>query len=465
MKNELFDIAFENTAGGMFLANSSGRVFFLPGASSRVLPGPGLSRSTAARLERNDFFSNRLDLDGVWARLRDRYFADYSGPYIHIVTLTNRCSLNCSYCSASANSSPGRDMSRATADKLLAFVFSIKNEKLTLEFQGGEPLLNFGVLKYIVRKAQRLNREAGKRLHFSVVTNLQNMDAEKLDFLENNGVAVCASFDAVRSVHDANRVSGAGSNYDRVVRWLGEIVRRRARGSSMEAPNAICTVTRALLPYPEETVDSYVKNGLYRIQLGPLDPLGRAAGNAGLGYSSGEYFDFYQRALERMGELTLRGKRAVYEKGAFNVLKMTETSERNPHRNLELLIRLAYDQDGNVYPSDEARMLAASGDDLFRLGDVRRDTFPGVLETPLARALIASCFGELSQPYCARCPYAYYCRISPVYNYIFQGSFWGNLPASDRCRFFKRMFGLVLRLRTDRKWRRVFDVWLREGVD
>ncbi len=465
MKNELFDIAFENTAGGMFLANSSGRVFFLPGVSSRALQGPDLSPRTSALLERSDFFSNRLNLDGVGARLRGRYFADYAGPYIHIVTLTNRCSLNCSYCSASANSAPGRDMTRATADKLLAFVFSIRGGGLTLEFQGGEPLLNFGVLKYIVEKAKRLNRGARKRLHFSVVTNLQNMDQGKLDFLESNGVAVCASFDAVRRVHDANRVSSAGSNYDRVAGWLREIGRRRARGSSMEAPNAICTVTRALLPYPEETVESYVKNGLYRIQLGPLDPLGRASGNSGLGYTPEEYFAFYRRALERMGELTLREGRAVYEKGAFNILKMTETAERNPHRNLEVLIRLAYDHNGDIYPSDEARMLACSGDDFFRLGNVRRDTFSGVLEKPLARALIASCFGELSQPYCARCPYAYYCRISPVYNYIFQGSFWGDLPSSDRCRFFKWMFGLVLRLKTDRRWSRIFRVWLREGVD
>jgi sulfatase maturation enzyme AslB (radical SAM superfamily) len=449
----------------MFLANSSGRVFFLPRVSSRAFRRPDLAPRTAALLERNDFFSDRLDLDGVGSRLRGRYFADYAGPYIHIVTLTNRCSLNCAYCSASANSSPGRDMTRATADRLLAFVFSIRSGGLTLEFQGGEPLLNFGVLRYIVEEAKRLNRKAGKRLHFSVVTNLQNMDSEKLDFLERSGVSVCASFDAVRRVHDANRASGAGSNYDRVVRWLGEIGRRRASGSSMEAPNAICTVTRALLPYPEETVDSYVENGLYRIQLGPLDPLGRAAGNSGLGYTPEEYFAFYRRALQRMGELTMREGRAVYEKGAFNILKMTETAERNPHRNLELLVRLAYDRNGDIYPSDEARMLASSGDDFFRLGNVRRDTFEGILGTPLARTLIASCFGELSQPYCARCPYSYYCRISPVYNYVFQGSFWGDLASSDRCRFFKLMFGLVLKLKRDRRWKKIFDIWLAEGVD
>ncbi|KAF0127694.1 MAG: radical SAM domain-containing protein [Elusimicrobia bacterium] len=460
MKNGLFNPYFENSGGGLFLANPSGGAFFLKGVSSRRLRGARLGRAAEVFLRDNDFFSGRLDFRRLEERFGEHYFASYKGPHIHIVTLTNRCDLNCVYCSASSNASSA-DMSRATADRLLEFIFAIKNDRLVLEFQGGEPLLNFGTLRYIVEKARRLNRRAGKKLHFSVVTNLQSMDAGKLDFLERHKFAVCASFDAVRKVHDKNRVSAGGSNYDRVERWLKEIHARSARGEGLETPNAICTVTRDLLPFPAETVDSFVKNGLYRIQLGPLDPLGRAA-KAGT-YPQERYFRFYRKALERMGELTLRTGRAVYEKGAFNILKSTETAGRSPRRNLELLMRLAYDHNGDIYPSDEARMLANSGDPFFRLGNVRSARWPDVLNEPLARALISSCFGEFSQPYCARCPYSYYCRLSPVYNYIFQGSFWGNLPSSPRCAFFKFMFGLVLRLKRDRRWRRVFAIWLREG--
>ena len=461
MKHELFNLYFENAGRGLFLANAAGQAAYLKGASSRQLRPVRLGRQAAAWLRGNDFFSGRLDFGRLEERFREHYFTSYSGPSIHIVTLTNRCNLSCSYCSASSNSSSA-DMSKATADRLLDFVFAIKNERLTLEFQGGEPLLNFGVLKHIVGKAGRLNRRAGKKLHFSVVTNLQAMDAAKLEFLARNKVSVCASFDGVRAVHDKNRVSRDGSNYDRVTRWLKEIQGRVARGEMPEAPNAICTVTRDLLGFPVETVDAFVENGLRRIQLGPLDPVGRGAGLEP--YPQEEYFTFYRKALERMGELTLETGRAVYEKGAFNILKSTETSERSPRRNLELLLRLAYDHNGDIYPSDEARMLAAAGDDLFKLGNVRRERLPDVLENPMARALISSCFGEFSQPYCARCPYSYYCRLSPVYNYIFQGSFWGNLPASPRCAFYKFMFGLVLRLKTERRWRGIFDIWLREGV-
>lgn len=460
MKHKLFNLYFENSSAGLFLANPAGRAVFLKGAASRRLPAARFGRERAGYLLDNDFFSDRLDLGRLEASFREHYFASYAGPYIHIVTLTNRCDLDCVYCSSSSNSSSA-DMSRVTADRLLAFVFAIKNERLVLEFQGGEPLLNFGVLKHIVEKAKRLNRRAGKKLHFSVVTNLQSMDAGKLDFLARNRVAICASFDGVRGVHDKNRVSRGGSNYDRVERWLKEIRGRAAKGE-LEAPNAICTVTRDLLPFPVETVDAFVRNGLRRIQLGPLDPVGRGVRLES--YPQEEYFRFYRRALERMGELTLQTGRAVYEKGALNIIKSTETAERNPRRNLELLIRLAYDHNGDIYPSDEARMLAGAGDDLFKLGNVRRERLPDVLENPMARALISSCFGEFSQPYCARCPYSYYCRLSPVYNYILQGSFWGNLPSSPRCAFYKFMFGLVLRLKRERRWRGIFDIWLREGV-
>lgn len=462
MKDKLFDPCFENSGGGLFLANSAGRVFFLKGASSGSLRRSRLGRAAGASLRAEDFFSGRLDFRRLEERFGEHYFASYSGPHIHIVTLTNRCDLNCVYCSASSNSSSA-DMSRETADRVLDFIFAIKNDRLVLEFQGGEPLLNFGTLRHMVEKALRLNRRAGKKLHFSVVTNLHGMDRARLDFLSRNKFAVCASFDGLRNVHDKNRVSGGGSNYDRVERWLKEIRARAARGEGLEAPNAICTVTRDLLPFPEDTVDAFVRNGLYRIQLGPLDPLGRAAKTGA--YPQEEYFRFYRKALERMGELTLRTGRAVYEKGAFTILKSTETAERGPRRNLELLMRLAYDHNGDIYPSDEARMLANSGDDFFRLGNVRSDGLPDILGKPMARALISSCFGELSQPYCARCPYGYHCRLSPVYNYIFQGSFWGNLPSNRRCAFYKFMFGLVIRLKSERRWRRVFDSWLREGVD
>jgi len=457
--NKYFSLYFENVPGGLNLANSSGGTLFVRGADSGRLAAARPGRADPRLLE-NDFFSNRLDFSRLRERFREHYFASYSGPHIHVITLTNRCDLNCSYCSASSNTSCA-DMSRTTADHLLDFIFSIKNDRAVLEFQGGEPLLNFGVLKYIVEKARRLSRRAGKKLHFSVVTNLQGMDAAKLEFLVRHRVAVCASFDGVRGVHDKNRVSGSGSNYDRVTRWL-KVIRGRAAKGELEAPNAICTVTRDLLPFPVETVDAFVRNGLRRVQLGPLDPLGRGAGLEP--YPQEEYFRFYRKALEHMGKLTLKTGRAVYEKGAFNILKSTETAERSPRRNLELLMRLAYDHNGDIYPSDEARMLAGSGDDLFRLGNVRRERLPDVLESQLARALISSCFGEFSQPYCARCPYNYYCRLSPVYNYMFQGSFWGNLPSSPRCAFYKFMFGLILRLKSERRWRGIFDIWLREGV-
>ncbi len=461
MKDRLFHPFFENAGGGLFLANSAGRVFFLEGVSSLALRLSRLGRPAETSLRDDDFFAGRLNFLRLEERLGEHYFASYSGPHIHIVTLTNRCDLNCSYCSANSNSSSA-DMTRETADRVLDFVFSVKNERIVLEFQGGEPLLNFPVLRHMVKKALRLNRRAGKKLHFSVVTNLQGMNRARLDFLARNKFAVCASFDAVGPVHDKNRISGCGSNYDRVELWLKEIRARAARGEGLEPPNAICTVTRDLLPFPGETVDAFVRNGLCRIQLGPLDPLGRAAKT--VAYPQEEYFRFYRKALERMGELTLRTGRAVYEKGAFNILKSTEAAERSPRRNLELLMRLAYDHNGDIYPSDEARMLANSGDPFFRLGNVRSARWPDLLNEPLARALISSCFGEFSQPYCARCPYSYYCRLSPVYNYIFQGSFWGNLPSSPRCAFFKFMFGLVLRLKRDRRWRRVFAIWLREGV-
>jgi len=269
--------------------------------------GGRLSPASARTLSERGFFRESLDFEKLMPGHYAALLKDWAGPRVHIIAVTGACDHACLYCGASAGGS-GAGMSLATAKKTVDFIFGTGSAELVLEFQGGEPLLNFGVLKHIVEKAKRLNRRAGKKLHFSVVTNLQGMDAAKLDFLARNKVSICASFDGVRAVHNKHRVSRSGSNYDRVERWLKEIRGRAAKGE-LEAPNAICTVTRDLLAFPVETVDAFVKNGLGRIQLGPLDPVGRGARLEP--YPQAEYFSFYRKAL------AAGVKAMVFDRGGF----------------------------------------------------------------------------------------------------------------------------------------------------
>ena len=177
-----------------------------------------------------------------------------------------------------------------------------------------------------------------------------------------------------------------------------------------------------------------------------------------LGYSGAEFLEFHRAALERILELNGRGV-PVYEKGVLSFVKQIFSGARPRYQNLDLVYRLAYNRDGGIYGSDEARMLANSGDRFFRLGSVRSDTFGGLLKKPLAQFLWHSCLNPLCQPACARCAYSAYCRPSPVYNYIAQNSPWGNMAINERCAIYKGMLDLIFGLMRQKKAMAVFKKW------
>lgn len=428
---------------GWFVSNDAGLGLLLSGREyGAFVKGGPLPVPLRRRLGEAGFLRERLDMDAQSALLRERFLGAWAGPGVHIVSLTARCNCACRYCSASSPAAgKGRDMSAATAVAVTDFIFSSGAPRLLIEFQGGEPLLNFPTLRTIVVKARRLAGESGREVRFSVVTNLALMDAEKLAFLKANRVTVCTSLDGPADLHDSNRVLKGGA-HAAAARWLPRLAKAAEEDPGFEAPNAICTVTRASLGRAKEIVDEFLRLGLKRVQLGPLDPLGLAAGGA-LGCSPEEFAAFYLEALDHMLALSARGKR-VHEKAAKAFAERVLTGRGPRYHNLDLAMRLAYNWDGSVYGSDEARMLANSGDEFFRLGSVRSDSFKGMLAKPLARALLLSCFQGLTDPACARCAFNPYCRVSPVYNYAAQGSFWGNKVSNERCRLFKAVYGGLL---------------------
>lgn len=453
---------FERLGGSVFVSGVSGGCGMLSQAEfSDLFRGHLSSAAAVKRLRAAGLVREPDPAPAVVDNLRARLLADWRGPHVHIITLTGRCGLRCSYCSASSAASSG-DMTPATARRVLDLVFSIDVPRMLLEFQGGEPLLNFEVLELIVREASSRAAASGREVRFSVVSSLAAMDERKLRFLMENRVTVCASLDGPEELHDGNR--GRGS-HAAAAKWLRRIGGLRGKYPGTEAPNAICTVTRAALARPEEIVDEFVAQGIRRVQLGPLDPLGRAAGGwQELGYSPEEFIAFYSRALDRMEELTFRTGKAVYEKGALNFLRETRSGRRTPQRNLDLAFRLAYNWDGGIYGSDEARMLAAGGDELFRLGTAGKDTFSDIVSSPLARVMLLSCFPELTQPACSRCAFSPCCRVSPAYNYAAQGSLWGDMASSQRCALFKGVFRLLAEGWSSPRRRRAYGKWLAEGI-
>src|SRR4030088_1002107 len=108
------------------------------------------------------------DLLALKVRTKLRRLADFTGLHIFVVSL--RCEHSCSYCQVSRKSDDKHtfDMSVETAEKALALVFRSPSPSIKIEFQGGEPLLNFPLIRHIVERAEASNLAERRNLQFVI---------------------------------------------------------------------------------------------------------------------------------------------------------------------------------------------------------------------------------------------------------------------------------------------------------
>src|SRR6266540_3770888 len=160
-KLELLPFRFERTGRDHYLVSNMVGDFICLQSDElnqlielKVRPGDGLYEKayTAHLLTRADQKSQRQLLA---LRLRSRMaFLQYLTP-LHIFVVTLRCEHSCPYCQVSRQSVDRSrfDMSEETATKALTFALSTPSSKIKIEFQGGEPLLNFELIEKIVLDA------------------------------------------------------------------------------------------------------------------------------------------------------------------------------------------------------------------------------------------------------------------------------------------------------------------------
>ncbi len=134
-----------------------------------------------------------------------------------VLNIANDCNLGCTYCFASQGDygAPKRFMSEETARKSVDFLLrdSGDHESVTLVFFGGEPLMNFRLIKTIVDYATRAGKEAGKRVEFTMTTNATYLTPEVVQFLNDHSIGVSVSIDGPKKYHDLRRTfkNGMGS--------------------------------------------------------------------------------------------------------------------------------------------------------------------------------------------------------------------------------------------------------------
>ena len=161
-------------------------------------------------------------------------FKERSGNVIKALCLhvAHTCNLNCSYCFASQGKYHGERavMSFEVGKQALDFLMDNSGTRRNLEvdFFGGEPLMNWDVVKQLVEYARSVEKERGKNFRFTLTTNGMLIDDDVIEFSNREMSNVVLSLDGRKEIHDRERVDYAGKgSYDRIVPKFQKLVESR----------------------------------------------------------------------------------------------------------------------------------------------------------------------------------------------------------------------------------------------
>jgi His-Xaa-Ser system radical SAM maturase HxsB len=394
------------------------------------------------RLAAGNFLRAEVKVPVAAERLRaHKQFLHY-GPNLHIVVVTLRCNETCVYCHASRADMDAvhTDLTPALAEKTVDQILRTTNPNVTIEFQGGEPLVAFPVVKHLIEYALERNQTVGKKLEFTMVSNLSLMDEEKLAYLLKHKVQICTSIDGPEHLHDKQRKLPGLSAHKASSYWVKRINDAYAEmglDPTLYHVEALLTTTSETLVRWKEVVDTYVALGCRALFLRPVDPFGFAEKTGHrIEYPRAEYLEFYRNAVDYMLELNKNGVQILERFAAIFLTKILGGTDpnfldiRNPCG--AGIGQIAYNYDGKVFTCDEGRMVHEMGDSTFLIGDVSTSSYRDLMghETVRALAIASNLDG---QPDCVNCAYNPYCGVCPVHNHKTQGTLFGRMRESTLC--------------------------------
>lgn len=399
------------------------------------------------------YFLNGPNFFGSAELLRSRIAARketvLAGQSLHIFVPTLQCEHSCQYCQVSRRlEDTGHSMTPDQIDAACDTIFQSPANSLTVEFQGGDPLLRFDLIQRAINKIQLLNVQHKRRIRFVITSTLHQLTPAMCEYLRDNQVHLSTSLDGPAALHNKNRPLPSRDAHARTL--AGIELARRIMGSGAVA--ALMTTTRSSLEHPEAIVDEYVEQGFGEIFIRPLSLYGFAKRNIRhLGYTLAEFARFYERALNRVLEWNAQGKELREGTAALIFNKLLSPFDagyvdlQSPTGSGTAV--LVYNYDGYVYPSDEARMLAETGDHSLRMGRIG-ESIAKLMKSPVIDQLLTNSISTQA-PGCINCAFNSFCGPDPVAAQAEFGSMNALPLLTEHCKRYKWLFDYFLRkLRT-----------------
>ena len=336
------------------------------------------------------------------------------------------------------------DMSWETARKTIDLIFQSPSNDIKIEYQGGEPLLNWDIVRESILYAKFVNKLAGKNLSFVICTNLMQITKEQIDFIKKHSIEISTSLDGPKQLHDTNRKSRIfESSYDKFI--------ENSKLINDCAP--LLTITKTNINKLRSVIDTYVKLGYNTIFLRALNPYGNAVKNkAELDYSTEEFISAYKDALQYIIELNKKGIDFVE---CYTALFLTRILTPFSTGFVDL-----QSPSGAGLSADEARMLARMGDDYFCLGTVD-EKFSGIFNGQVMHSIVRNSCVE-AMPVCSECVYQQYCGADVIRNYLETKDLMGNRRKSGFCKKNKMVLDYIFYLlnKNDEQMMDIFWSWV-----
>lgn len=382
---------------------------------------------------------------------------------LHIFVITLRCNQSCQYCQVSrvSQDKSSFDVSLEHINKGIDLMMRSANPHVTMEFQGGEPLLAFPQVMYAVEKTKEMASKNNKTVTYVLCTNLAFIDDSILGYCKENNILISTSLDGPAFIHNFNRRCTENDSYERTI----EGINRAREALGHDRVSALMTTSPSSLQYPVEIVDEYYRRGFKDIFLRPISPYGYAVKNVlQQRFEMEKFLDFYKAALRRILEYN-KTDRVFIEDYTMILLEKILTPFPVGYVDLQspagvINNVVVFNYDGNVYASDESRMLAEMGDFTFRLGNLDSNSYEEIFYGPKAEEIALNWATE-SLAGCSECAFQAYCGADPVRYYATQGDMYGFRPSSAHClknmEIIRYLFELMDK---DKEAERVFLKWI-----
>lgn len=424
-----------------------------------------ISPQTLHRLESRAFIVEACRPDTVLRLAANKYRSRreylHTSTALHMLVVTLRCNHRCEYCQVSSADDDAYkyDMPPEVAEKVVDLVFRSPSPVLKIEFQGGDALLNWKTVMAAVRHAEKLNETAKRQLEFVACTNLYALNEQHLRDAKEHRIMFSTSLDGPKCLHDMHRVLRTkGSSYDRFAYNLERA--RKALGH--DSVHALMTASADSLGQVKEIVDEYRKLGFEGVFFRALNPYGDAYKNK-LYYKPEQFVEMFKRGLEYIIELNQRGERFVEY---YTALLVRRILTPYPTGFVDLqspsgagVSGVIYDYTGDVYPADEARMLARMGNTSFRLGNVFRNSYKEIFLSDTLKDIVRSSCVE-TIPGCSTCVYRTYCGVDVFRNYLETGDIAHVRSDSFFCRKQTMIFDYLFERLKDPDFLKIVGAWM-----